>query len=79
MLKAIVVVVAISNGRVWLDYYEISYKEINQIVVVAVIEPSSSPLILLTSVVGDPKVFLDPTREIKKWNEMIVADWGGIA
>jgi len=66
MLKAIVVVVAILNDQVWLDYYEISYKKINQVVVVAVIEHSSSPLILLTSVVSDPKVFLDPTREIKK-------------
>lgn len=66
MLKAIVVVVAILNNQVWLDYYEISYKKINQVVVVAVIEHSSSPLILLTSVVSDPKVFLDPTREIKK-------------
>jgi hypothetical protein len=66
MLKAIVVVVAILNNQVWLDYYKISYKKINQVVVVAVIEHSSSPLILLTSVVSDPKVFLDPTREIKK-------------
>jgi hypothetical protein len=62
MLKAIVVVVSISNGQVWLDYYEISYKEINQVVVVTFIKRSSSPLILLTSVVGDPKVFLDPIR-----------------
>jgi hypothetical protein len=62
MLKAIVVVVSISNGQVWLDYYEISYKEINQVVVVTFIKRSSSPLILLTSVVGDSKVFLDPIR-----------------
>jgi hypothetical protein len=62
MLKAIVVVVSISNDQVWLDYYEISYKEINQVVVVTFIKRSSSPLILLTSVVGDPKVFLDPIR-----------------
>jgi len=51
--------------RVWLDCYEISSKEINQVVVV-VIEPSLLPLLLLAGVVANPKVFLDPTKKIKK-------------
>jgi hypothetical protein len=49
-----------------LDCYEISSKEINQVIVVDVLEPSSSPLLLLTGVVADPKVFLDPTKNIRK-------------
>jgi hypothetical protein len=52
--------------RVWLDCYEISSKEINQVVVVVVVEPSLLHLILFASVVANPKVFLDPTKKIKK-------------
>jgi hypothetical protein len=51
--------------RAWLDCYEISSKEINQVVVV-VIEPSLLPLLLLAGVIINPKVFLDPTKKIKK-------------
>jgi hypothetical protein len=51
--------------RAWLDCYEITSKEINQVVVV-VIEPSLLPLLLLAGVIINPKVFLDPTKKIKK-------------
>ena len=51
--------------RAWLDCYEISSKEINQVVVV-VIEPSLLPLLLLAGVIINPKVFLDPTKKNQK-------------
>lgn len=53
--------------QVWLDRYENSSKEISQVIVVDVIEPSSSPLLLLTGVVADP------TTKIRKQKEMTVA------
>jgi hypothetical protein len=43
--------------RVWLDCYKISSKKISQIAIVAIIEPFSSPLLLLAGVVAYPKVF----------------------